>query len=256
MSLSEQLCLQWHDFQNNASSLFRKLRNDSEFSDVTLASEDNKHIEVHKLILISSSPVFQEMLKHSKHKHPIIFMRGIKSTDLVSVVDFMYYGEVNINQANLENFLNLAKELKIQGLESQEMPEDLVSAKQFISPMKKRKEINPKSNVVKKETPEYQITTQLDEEINIEANQSQSINILQDDTKAKMVREEIRSMVEKNERGYKCKVCGMSMSKRHHIGNHIETKHMEVEHPCILCENGTKYGSRKSLAQHISFKHK
>ena len=130
MNLSEQLCLQWHDFQNNASSLFGKMRNDTDFSDVTLASEENQHIKVHKLILIASSPVFQEMLKHSSQKHPIIFMRGIKSTDLVSVVDFMYYGEVNINQANLENFLNLAKELKIQGLESQEMPEDLLSTKQ------------------------------------------------------------------------------------------------------------------------------
>ena len=127
------------------------------------------------------------------------------------MVDFMYYGEVNIN---LESFLNLAKELKIQGLESQEMAEDLVSTKQVLSPMKKMKGINHFKNVVKKEMPEYLITTQLDDEINIEANQSQSIKIPQDDVKAKMIREEIRSMVEKNERGYMCKVCGISMSKK------------------------------------------
>ena len=36
----EKLCLQWNDFQDNISSSFGDLRDDQEFTDVTLVSDD------------------------------------------------------------------------------------------------------------------------------------------------------------------------------------------------------------------------
>ena len=39
-------------------------------------------------------------------------MRGMKSEDLLSIVDFSYYGEADIYQENLESFLSVAEELK------------------------------------------------------------------------------------------------------------------------------------------------
>ena len=43
-------------------------------------------------------------------------MRGIKSSELLSIVDFLYYGETNIYQENLDSFLNIAEELSLRGL--------------------------------------------------------------------------------------------------------------------------------------------
>ena len=43
-------------------------------------------------------------------------MRGLKGPDLVSIMDFLYFGETNIEQENLESFLELAEELKLKGL--------------------------------------------------------------------------------------------------------------------------------------------
>ena len=88
MQSSEKLCLKWNDFQENLNSAFGVLRNDDEFADVTLVSEDGTQIETHKVILVSSSPFFTEILKKNKHPHPLIYMRGIKSDELVSIVDF------------------------------------------------------------------------------------------------------------------------------------------------------------------------
>ena len=51
MNISEKLCLQWNEFQSNASTTFKELRNESDFADVTLVCEDNQPIEVHKVIL-------------------------------------------------------------------------------------------------------------------------------------------------------------------------------------------------------------
>ena len=39
-----------------------------------------------------------EILKRNKHPHPMIYMRGIKSDNLVAMVDFLYFGETNVNQ--------------------------------------------------------------------------------------------------------------------------------------------------------------
>ena len=44
-------------------------------------------------------------------------MRGLKSNDLAAVVDFLYFGEVNVYQENLDSFLAIAEELQLKGLE-------------------------------------------------------------------------------------------------------------------------------------------
>ena len=40
--------------------------------------------------------VRQKCFKNNKHSHPLIYMKGMKANALVSVLDFVYYGEVNI----------------------------------------------------------------------------------------------------------------------------------------------------------------
>ena len=114
--MSEKLCLQWNDFLDNAKSAFGSLREDSDFADVTLACEDGKQIEAHKVILAASSPFFQKLLGRNKHPHPLIYMRGVKSDDLMAIVDFLYHGEANVYPENLDSFLAIAEELQLKGL--------------------------------------------------------------------------------------------------------------------------------------------
>ena len=72
---------------------------------MTLAGEDGQQVEAHKVILAASSPFFKNLLQRNKHPHPLIYMRGVKSDDLVAIVDFLYYGEANVFQDNIEAFL-------------------------------------------------------------------------------------------------------------------------------------------------------
>ena len=112
MNTSDKFCLKWNDFKENVSAAFGSLREEIEFSDVTLACEDGQQVEAHKVILAASSPFFQNLLRRNKHAHPLIYMRGMEFTDLKAIVDFLYYGEANIYQENIDNFLKLADELK------------------------------------------------------------------------------------------------------------------------------------------------
>ena len=88
--MSQKLCLQWNDFKENITASFGILRHDEDFADVTLACEDGKQVEAHKVILACSSPVFQKILTSNKHAHPLLYMRGMKSEDLLAILDFLY----------------------------------------------------------------------------------------------------------------------------------------------------------------------
>ena len=69
MTTSEKLCLQWNEFQNIVIGAFDNLRNDRDLTDVTLACEDGKQIETHKIILAATSPFFLDILRRYKHPH-------------------------------------------------------------------------------------------------------------------------------------------------------------------------------------------
>ena len=117
--MSEKLCLKWNDYQDNVNSAFGSVREDKDFADVTLACEDGQQVEAHKVILASSSPFFQNLLKKNKHPHPLIFMKGVKHEILLAVVDFLYLGEANVFQESLDSFLEIAEELRLKGLMGQ-----------------------------------------------------------------------------------------------------------------------------------------
>ena len=115
MGSYEEFCLRWNDFERNISSAFYDFKEEKDFADVTLACADG-HIESHKVILAASSPFFKRVLKKNPHSHPLIYLKGIKSFDVESVLNYMYHGEVNVEEANLSTFLKVAEELEVKGL--------------------------------------------------------------------------------------------------------------------------------------------
>ena len=51
LEMSEKHCLQWNDFQDNVKNAFGKLRDSTDFVDVTLACEDGHQVDAPKVIL-------------------------------------------------------------------------------------------------------------------------------------------------------------------------------------------------------------
>jgi len=127
MGTSENFCLRWNDFEANVSGAFRDLRAESDFFDVTLGCSDSngRSLQAHKVILSACSSFFKQMLRQQQthnpaHPHPYIYLRGVSYCDLSSVLDFMYHGEVNVAQEDLNSFLAVAEELQIKGLTNKE----------------------------------------------------------------------------------------------------------------------------------------
>jgi len=116
MGSSEKFCLKWNDFESNISSAFRDLREEKDFFDVTLACDDDSQIEAHKTILSACSPFFRSVLRRNPHQHPLLYLKGVKYKELQAVLDFMYMGEVNVAQEELNSFLAVAEDLRVKGL--------------------------------------------------------------------------------------------------------------------------------------------
>ena len=261
--MSEKLCLQWNDFKENAVNTFGSLKEDKDFTDVTLVCEDGRQVEAHKVVLIASSPFFLNILKRNKHSHPLIFMRGVKSENLTAMVDFFYHGEANVFQENLDSFLALAEELQLKGLRGNQTEKE---TSEVFSPPEKRK-VPPKlpkskavskQNLMKKdasiETGVLQTTTETAVALTDDTTNNTDIESLDKQVKSMMIFSDNADPNNRTGRARICKVCGKEGNWTA-IKNHIENNHIiGISIPCDLC--GKAFKSRNLLANHKSRHHK
>jgi len=121
MGTNEKFCLRWNDFESNISLAFREIREEKDFFDCTLSC-GSRQLQAHKIILSACSPFFRSVLKQNPHQHPLLYLKGVTFTDLQAVLNFMYHGEVNIAQEELNSFLAVAEELQVKGLTQNNPP--------------------------------------------------------------------------------------------------------------------------------------
>ena len=259
--MSENLCLQWNDFKENATTAFESLREDNDFSDVTLACEDGKQFEAHKVILASSSPFFQNILRRNKHAHPLIYMRGVKSEDLVAIIDFLYCGEANVCQENLESFLAIGEELQLKGLRGQtndnEVEQMGATKPRKVPVLRKEPKISMFSEFsganIDNQIADYDYDTSVGNGIMaLKSHFTGDLQELECKTNSMMAKTSNRSI--RGQLLHMCTLCGKE-AEQTQMKNHIEANHLEgISVPCNLCEK--TFRSRNSLAKHKTVYHK
>ena len=234
--------MQWDDFSENLNSSFKSLREDTVFTDVTLACEDGKRrVEAHKIILAASSPMFQNLLSGNKQPCQLIYLRGVQLKDLEAVMDFIYLGEATLPQENLDFFLSLANDLQLRGLESKQTDDKTlmfdIERKSAISRSERDSKVKPKTLAETKfESQEAQMKIAMHQSID----------------------DQVRSMIEighipapgrSQGRVRICKVCGKEGVTIAILG-HVKAKHMN---PAPLsCKKCGKYIiSSSKLVQHM-----
>ena len=108
--------LRWDHFETNAPNTFRNLWNDQDFVDVTLATADDKQIRAHKVILSSCSQFFRNILLKNPHQNPLLYLKGIRYKELLMEMQFIYLGQCEVGQYELQDFLTTGKDLEVGGL--------------------------------------------------------------------------------------------------------------------------------------------
>ena len=239
----EEFCLKWNDFETNVSKSFKVLKMEREFFDVTLVSDDEEHISAHKVVLSSSSEFFKIMLRKSNHTNPLIYMNGIKSQELNQIMDYIYEGEVQILQENLDYFLDVAQKLRINGLtggdtkqENYTEDEKEADGSEYFPKVEDYETSLEEISEVKKYQPRSNRNTE------------RSVSLLNIDL-VKTVDE----LTMKDGELWKCKSCGKTAKSNSQIRKHIELHIDGLSFPCQQC--GSTFRSRNILACHKHDKH-
>ena len=127
--LSEKINLSWRNHSSSMFGSFKRLREDGELFDLTLAchksdsdsdsDSDVVFIPAHKVVLAASSPVFRSMvMRLSKSPDSMLYLSDIRHEHAKAVVDFIYSGQVDVDRSMLEGFLKTAAKLQVEGLGS------------------------------------------------------------------------------------------------------------------------------------------
>ena len=229
---NESLCLNWNDFKDLVKVSFEELRTDTDFTDVTLACEDQS-IKAHKVVLSACSPFFKKLLKTHSHPQPLIYMKGVKASSLTAIIDFLYLGEANVVQEDVDSFLALAEQLKLKGLEgnsNESAPE--YSAETF-NYTEKRTNVSKKQNIPVRRISDVKFENEanlIQGSMMIYIQKPKQDSLIEPGTMAK-----IESMIEKQVEGYYCTNCGHTSKHIGHLREHVE-KHIEgLEYPCNSC---------------------
>ena len=257
--MDRKVRLKWNNFPDKINFTLGELRSNSRFADVTLVCEDGQQIKAHKIILSSACPFFLDILKSDFHPHPLIYMMGAESKVLGAIIDFLYKGESTIDQDNLDNFLALAKSLRLTDLSKTEefVIEEGDSRKDaFENDALKNREALEDINAEIKEV------TKDDSTVPLEKLKSEPIEHVNKDShlELKQLDDKISSMIDAvvmidevtggpSAKIYTCKECGKIGTYPMHMRDHVEAHHISgFLHYCDNCGKGVR--TRDALKKH------
>ena len=235
--------LKWNDFSSNVHKSFQNLRKEEDFYDITLVGDDSKHVTAHKLVLASSSEYFKNVFSNNKkyfQSHAMICLEGLKQNDLNNVLDYIYHGEIQIYQHDLDRFLGIAERLKLEGLIGAEGPkdEDDVNDKDILE----ENMATTYNNFLVPQN-EHQMKKDVTTEKPVISVQSSDIQNLEElDQKVE------ESYFKDSDGRYACHHCSKSFVNRGHIKEHVEIHFEGLSFPCTFCDKILR--SRTALRFH------
>ena len=224
---------------SNVSNAFKKLRKTENFYDVTIVSDDQQQVSAHKVVLASSSEYFKNILTSNTHSHPMLCLSGVNAGDIKNMLDFMYNGEIQIFQDDLDQFLEIAQRFHLEGL-IQNKQENYTDTQEF------KYEASQESANIMDLVPESEnepINHQTKEKIISLVANYESIEEL--DQKI----EEMFEKVEGDNQKRRCIPCGKISSMVANARNHAETHIDGLNFPCQYCDKS--FRSRDSLRKHV-----
>ena len=249
LNMSEKFSLKWNDYHANVSKSFEKLRTEEYLQDVTLVGDDDFQVKAHKLVLSACSSYFHNIFTKNIQSSIMLCLQGITQKDLQSILDYMYNGEVQIFQEELDRFLTIAQRFKLEGLmgNSNESQFDQNEAK--IEHYFNYQEFEPQNEVRKKHEPlKKTITRDL-------ATFEDKVTIQMSTEDMNEITDKINQSFEKVSSGvFECKLCGKINNHRGSMKRHVETHLEGLSYPCQQC--GKTFRSKHVLESHFSLKHK
>ena len=100
---------------NSPQDIFRN----KEFTDVTLATNDDKQVEAHRIILSSASLFFRRITNTNPKRDIVIYLPNLNFDELQVLLEYIYIGQIEIEEDFLIKFIDIAKNFELPGFEDE-----------------------------------------------------------------------------------------------------------------------------------------
>jgi hypothetical protein len=238
---NDRIELRWNDHGTNAFNTFKQLWGDQDFTDVTLATADDRQIQAHKAIISSCSPFFRNILVKNPHSNPLIYLKGVSYDHLESALNFIYLGQCHVRDDDISAFLATGADLGITGLMGG-TEEDTEG----------RQEVRPKKASLPK--PEY-YQVDLNTEVpptNYLSNRAE-YGITEDWTERKETKRVLVPSVRQADGRFRCDMCDKDYGHQKSLTTHKQTQHEGVRYGCDQCDH--MFTTQGNLTQHKQAQH-
>ena len=257
MPQSERFQLQWGEFQENSASVFQSLFLEEDFKDVTLVTEDEQQIEVHRFLLSASSGLFKRMLSRNLgHPHPLIYLKGVSHQHLAAILEFLYLGQVQVQMQEIGGFLQAARDLDIKGLDQ---VQETNHTRQSVKNNATQKTSKQRTENVNDKLIDITVFTQKTNEMQSDLTRtpkklSMTSNIIKSETeKMPNIKEDTAEMNESVVNMFECKICYKTFTTSGALGRHRKSIHEGLTFKCDEC--GNLYKRMDHLNSHKKHKH-
>jgi len=134
--MGENFKLKWNDHHSIFFSTAEELCMEDNLTDITLSC-GKQEFSAHKLVLSICSTYFKDLFAprqnqkgNSKYLHrpasqaAIVYLKDVKPSHMELLLNFMYRGEIHVQEEELMDLLTTAKGLQIRGLSESELGEE------------------------------------------------------------------------------------------------------------------------------------
>ena len=236
--------LTWDSYSTHVRQLMGDLINDVETADVTLVCSDEVKIQAHKIVLKACSSVFKTILQENFNKNTFIYLRGVPSSEMKLLMEYMYLGETSFRQEQMEIFLEAARDLKIKE----------------INDLKKEVEQTDREEWEEKIL-NYKFTETTDTDMADEwKHQTTDTAVSESEPTCTTNKVNMENSLDENDHKTKdintkhqCDQCSYATRNKNHLKTHTQYKHEGVRFDCMKCEY--KATTKNSLKMHTEARH-
>ena len=260
----ESYSLSSNEFPERVMTTMKNVYRSEMFADVTLISEDLREVRGHKLVLASGSKVLSRILSRPEmgQHQQVLYLRGILHDDLMSILQFIYLGEVTVAQERLASILQAAEDLKVYqlcGIQNnvksrkvkdtvQNKSKDIVisSPKPLSSTLVKVGSSTPVKSFTLPQTSQLNVSKMITEDaaeelnevsfddgedasaMDLKFNSEQDESVHGEDIKPDFSFSDDKSTIQ-------CNQCEAVFGSKGAFNVHFKSKHLNIKHPCPQC---------------------
>ena len=261
------------DHHKSSSKVLNKLRTENFLTDVTLVTEDFTLIPAHKIILTAISGFFEKLFRLQENANQtLICLQSVNYLELTQIIKYIYHGEVEVPEDNLNRFLGLAERFSLKGLLIERQVDNNIKEALLDKQIKIDSQESFVQGQVEIDSQDLLVERQVENDIKEilyeeqEENNSQGflmndhvLNVKQVNPGGRTVLEEmVRSKFRKIKKGTnQNNINTVPLTKKeqnHSLTYHIENKNQHQKQPHGLINDSLPYSQNKNLRAFISGK--